>query len=63
MWSLWCRTRGAMGGIGHLPERGGILDQHTPTMQALDVFSETWPWLDGRFPPDPKPHRTKARAG
>jgi hypothetical protein len=56
MWALWCRTRGAMGTLGHLPAAGGLLDQHAPTMQALDVITETMAWLDERFP-----HRAKAK--
>ncbi len=50
MWALWCRTRGSMGGLGHLPEAGGVLDQHAPTMDGLDEITRTMAWLDERFP-------------
>lgn len=50
MWSLWCQTRGAMGTIGHLPEGGGVLDQHAPTMEGLGYLSSAVAWLDKRFP-------------
>jgi hypothetical protein len=59
MWALWCRTRGGLGSAGHLPEAGGVLDQHTPTMQGLDVITEAVAWLDDRFPREPK--RKKVR--
>lgn len=61
MWSLWCRTRGAMGTIGHLPEAGGLLDQHAPTMEALDVITSCVAWLDERFPAAPKPKKARGR--
>lgn len=61
MWGLWVRTRGGMGGPGHPPEAGGVLDWHTPTMQGLDVLTETWSWLEERFPRDVKTKR-KARS-
>ncbi len=50
MWSLWGRTRGAWGTLGHLPDGGGVLDQHAPTMEALDVLTGAIAWLDERFP-------------
>lgn len=51
---LWWRTRGAMGELGHLPESGGVIDQHGPTMEALDYLSGVFGWLDRRFPREPR---------
>lgn len=64
MWSLWRRTRGGFSGVelARLPEGGGVLDQHAPTMEGLDVISETWAWLEDRFPRDPAPKKQRARA-
>ena len=57
MWALWCQTRGGMGGVGHLPEAGGILDQHAPTMEGLSVLTECAAWLDEAYPRAPAKSR------
>jgi hypothetical protein len=46
-----------MGTIGHLPEQGGILDQHAPTMQGLAVLTECVAWLDEAYPRPPAKRR------
>ena len=63
MFDLWQRTRGGMGpfSVGHLPETGGVMDQHAPTMEALDELSRSWSWLEERFPHEPKV-KPKAKA-
>jgi hypothetical protein len=61
MWALYCQTRGGFGSTGHLPEAGGVMDQHAPTMEGLHVLAETVPWLDERHPREPKV-KPKARA-
>ena len=62
MFGLWQDMQAPMGGTGHLPEAGGLLDQHAPTMQAAGVLSEAMAWLRERFPrAHPKAHAKGGR--
>lgn len=50
MVNLWLQCRGGMGGLQHLPERGGALDQGAWVMDALDLCAGTAAWLDKNVP-------------
>lgn len=54
MWQLWQTSRGPYGELSHLPDGGGVLDQHAPTMAALRELSCAWAWLEKTFPPKPE---------
>ena len=60
MLALWQQSRGPYGEIAHLPEGGGLLDQHAPTMLALRELSAAWHWLEEKFPAK-KQHATGSR--
>lgn len=38
---LWFRCRGGMGGLAHLPERGGLNDQPAWLMEAFNHLANT----------------------
>ena len=37
---LWRSSRGGMGGPGHLPESGGLMDQSLIMMAAFSIMSD-----------------------
>ncbi|RVT97897.1 hypothetical protein EOD42_08895 [Rhodovarius crocodyli] len=39
---LWCRCRGDMGGLAHLPDPGGINDQSAWLIDAFGQIGGAW---------------------
>lgn len=47
---LWLSCRAGDGGLRHLPERGGVMEQGAWIMDALQICAGTAAWLDKEMP-------------